>query len=861
MYFRNFKNIIILLMIIISSNCNNKQQQTSVITKTLKADWKFKELSDKKWYPAKVPGTAHTDLLKNSLIKDPFYGKNEQKLQWIENKNWEYQTEFDIDEKIFNKNNIELNFKGLDTYAEVRLNDSLILHADNMFRSWDVECKELLKEKGNKLNIVFLSPIKVNESKLESLNYRLPAGNDRSNKKVSVFTRKAPYHFGWDWGPRFVTSGIWQPIKITAWNSFRINDFQIYQLNVSDKKAKLKAKFEIESKTKKTIAFKLLNGENLIEDKELKLEVGNNIFEHEFIIKNPKLWWTNGLGEAYLYNFKLKLLEKEKLIDKKTVRFGIRTVEIVQKADSIGKSFYFKLNGIPVFMKGANYIPQDNFLPHVTKEKYKELILAAKNVNMNMLRVWGGGIYENDIFYDLCDENGILVWQDFMFACSMYPGDSVFLSNIKKEATENVKRLRNHPSIALWCGNNEMQVAWERWGYQKSFGYSKADSSKIYNDYLKVFHNILPSVVNKLDNGRFYLPSSPNSAPSGWEEEAKTGDMHYWDVWGGKKSFTAYEKNVGRFMSEYGFQSFPNYSTVESFSSDSNRYLVSDVMKSHNKHPVGFETIDEYMRRDYKVPADLNNYVFVSQLLQAEGMKTAIEAHRRAMPNCMGTLYWQLNDCWPVVSWSSIDYYGNWKAFHYYLRKLYAPALVSPVYKDGELNVFLVSDYLKNKNVKLKIILMDFFGDVIWSKEKNVVLNTNSSKLVYSKKIKSIINKHNNKKIVLHVEVVENDRLLAENNLFFAKIKDLILPKAEIQYNAIRQDGRIGIKLISNVFTKNVFIEYSKDKGSFSDNYFDLLPGQVKNIWLNIDENEFRKHVKVKSLIDRFNVPNLRQAD
>ncbi|RLD67125.1 MAG: glycoside hydrolase family 2 protein [Bacteroidetes bacterium] len=862
----NFQQIFILILIIINFSCNNNLEHTKLITKELKTSWKFRKLSDNEWYPSTVPGTVHTDLYDNGLIPDPFYGENEQKLKWIEDETWEYQSDFELDDHIFNKNHIELNFKGLDTYAEVRLNDSLILSADNMFRSWAVECKNLLKKSGNRLSILFHSPMKLNRSKVDSLPYHLPAGNDREDKKVSVFTRKAPYHFGWDWGPRFVTAGIWQPIEIVAWNTVRISDFQIFQLDVFDNQAVLKVEMEIESVMDKIIVFKLLNKDVLIEEKEIKLIKGKNKFYHQFKIENPKLWWTNGLGEAHLYNFSIEILENGSLIDYKATRFGIRTIEVVQEPDSIGKSFYFKLNGVPVFMKGANYIPQDNFLPRVSKGKYEELILAAKKVNMNMLRVWGGGIYENKLFYDLCDENGILVWQDFMFACSMYPGDSAFLSNVKLEAIENVKRIRNHPSIALWCGNNEMQVAWERWGYQKAFGYSEADSAKIYEDYLKVFHDILPQTVNRLDSGRFYWPSSPNSAPSGWEEEAQSGDIHYWGVWWGKEPFSAYEKYVGRFMSEYGFQSLPLYSTVESFSADSDCYLVSAVMKAHNKHPIGFETIDEYMRRDYKVPEDLNNYVFVSQLLQAEGMKTAIEAHRRAMPDCMGTLYWQFNDCWPVASWSGIDYYGKWKAFHYYLRKLYAPVLVSPVYRDEKLNVHLVSDNLEDKNVTLKMTLMDFDGAVIWSLDKEVIMKANTSELIYSEELKDLLDKPRNKigegydkrKIFFHVEIIENDLLQAENNLFFAKIKDLMLPKAEIQYNEVQQDGKFGIKLISNVFTKNVFIDYPDDKGNFSDNYFDLLPGEVKTVWIDLDKKEFREKVKIKSLIDRFNIPNSR---
>ena len=838
----------------------NKPENNEQAVKLLSADWHFKKLNDTLWYSAKVPGTVHTDLFDNNLIPNPFYADNEKKLQWIENEDWEYKTSFTADENLLLNKHIELVFQGLDTYASVFLNQTLILKADNMFRTWRIDVKKYLKKGKNSLRIVFYSPMKLNIPKVDSLPYHLPAGNDRHEKKVSVFTRKAPYHFGWDWGPRFVTFGIWRPIMIEAWDIGKITDFQIFRQNVSKKSAILKAEITYQSTENNHYTLKLYNGNELIKKRNLDVREGKNFISQTFEIKNPELWWTNGLGKAHLYDFTIKIEQNGKLIDEKTLRYGIRTLEVVQKPDSLGKSFYFKLNGVPVFMKGANYIPQDNFLPRVDSGRYRKLISSVKAVGMNMLRVWGGGIYENDIFYDLCDENGILIWQDFMFACSMYPGDSAFLNNVKHEAEDNIRRLRNHPSIALWCGNNEMQIAWERWGYMRAFGYSKQDSAKIYEDYLKLFDKLLPSVINGLDSGRFYWQSSPNSAPGGWKEEARSGDIHYWGVWWGKKPFSAYIKYTGRFVSEYGFQSLPAMATLKSFAPDSSLYLVSPILKAHNKHPIGFETIDEYMRRDYRVPADFNNYVFVSQLLQAEGMKTAIEAHRRAMPYCMGTLYWQLNDCWPVASWSSIDYYGRWKAFHYYLKKLYAPVLVSPVYENDRLSVYLISDLLQDKNVKVTISLMDFYGAILWQKEIDAKMKADASQNVFTENIAGILKKYDKNKIFLQVSVSENDKTLSNNNLFFAKIKDLVLPHAQIITNTLQEGNRFEIRMVSDVFVKNVFIDYPDDQGCFSDNYFDLLPGEVKTVWFNVKnpEEEIKK-VHVKSLIDRFNVPNARK--
>lgn len=839
---------VVFIFLLTFTGCSLKQSHQQVITRELHSKWEFKKDSAATWYPAKVPGTVHTDLYRDKLIPNPFYGTNESKLQWIGKENWVYRTRFNVSAKILKKRHISLIFRGLDTYAEVRLNGTAILNANNMFRTWQVNVKKLLREKDNMLTILFRSPLRVNKARFENQPYTLPADNDRSKVKVSVFTRKAAYQFGWDWGPRFVTCGIWRPVEINAWNSAKINDFQIYQQNVSDSLAKLKAVVEIVSARAQAVALQLFNGKDVLNGKGTSLHKGLNKISIYFQIKKPQLWWTNGLGKPHLYQFSVRLLIQRQRIDQKTVHFGIRTLQIVQTPDSAGKSFYVKLNGVPVFMKGANYIPQDNFLPRVAKQKYRSLILAAKRVHMNMLRVWGGGIYENDYFYDLCDENGILVWQDFMFSDSFYPGDTAFLNNVKQEAIENVKRLRNHPSIALWCGNNEIRIAWERWGYQKKYHYSKTDSAEIYHNYLKLFHQLLPGVVKAYDPGRFYWPSSPNSAPQGWEQEARSGDMHYWGVWWGRQPFSAYETHVGRFMSEYGFQSLPAYSTIAKFAPDTGRYLVSPVMREHNKHPYGYSIIDQYMRRNFRAPKSFRQYILVTQLLQAEGMKIAIEAHRRAKPYCMGSLYWQLDDCWPVVSWSGIDYYGRWKALQYNLLKLFAPVLASPVYKNGILQVYLVSDLLESKQVALKMTLMDFYGKPVWQKQKKVEMAANASEVVFSKQFQNLV-KNSKNKLFLHVEILQNDSLLAENNLFFSKTKDLMLPKAHLKYKIIKQNGRFGIAISSKVFIKYVVLQYPDDDGVFSDNYFALLPNHSKTIWMNLPnaEKEFKSKVKIES--------------
>ncbi len=815
-----------------------KRSLPEVVRLPLQPKWEFRADSNRIWYPATVPGTVHTDLYHDSLIPNPFYGTNEAKLQWIGKKDWLYRTQFDVPEEVFDKKHIALVFKGLDTYATVSLNGKVILRADNMFRTWRAEVKKLLRKKGNVLTVLFRSPLEVNRKRAEHEPYVLPADNDRGKLKVSVFTRKAPYQFGWDWGPRFVTCGIWRPVFWEAWDEAKINDFQIFQQKVSKSKARLYGEITIRTAANGFATLRLLQNDTLLKKEKLVLHKGTNTVRIPFTVIRPKLWWTNGLGKPWLYRYQVQLLQNSVPVDKKTVRFGIRTLEIVQKPDSIGRSFYVKLNGVPVFMKGANYIPQDNFLPLVTPVRYRRLIEAAKRVHMNMLRVWGGGIYENDEFYDMCDENGILVWQDFMFACSFYPGDSTFLNNVKQEAIDNVKWLRNHPCLALWCGNNEVQVAWDRWGYQKKYHYTKAQSDEIVSNYNKLFHRLLPSVVQQYDSGRFYWPSSPNSAPEGWRQEAQTGDMHYWGVWWGKAPFSAYEKNVGRFMSEYGFQSLPAYATIARFAPDTSRYLVSPVMRAHNKHPVGYETINAYMQRDFRVPKSFKDYILVSQLLQTEGMKTAIEAHRRARPWCMGSLYWQLDDCWPVVSWSGIDYYGHWKALHYRLQQLFGPVLVSLVYQNQKLKVFLVSDLLQRRQVRLQLRLMDFYGKTLWQKTKNLKMAADTSQIVFSDSFGGLLKRFGPDKIFLHAAVYREDSLLAENNLFFAKPKNLLLPRPEIKYTFQNAGEHTLLTLTSSVFVRYVALLYPGDTGVFSDNYFSLLPGQSKTVRIKLKQAE-----------------------
>lgn len=665
--------------------------------------WSFKKKGDVNWSFASIPGTVHTDLLQNKMISNPFFGNNEKQLQWIENEDWEYETVFLLSKKELAEQHIELQFDGLDTYAKVYLNNILVLEADNMLRTWKIDAKKHLKAGENKLYIVFESAVKKGKEEAKKLSYTLP-GDEK------VFTRKAQYQYGWDWGPRFVTAGIWKDVKLTFWNSASISNVKYIQKSLSDDEANLEFVTEIKSSTNGKFQLKINDKSEIIQLKE-----GKNNISVNYRIKKPKRWWSNGLGEAYLYPFSISLSHNNIILDKKEINIGLRTIELIQEKDNFGKSFYFKLNGIPVFMKGANYIPPDSFLPRVKDSIYKALVKNAVDANMNMLRVWGGGVYADNSFYDECDKNGILVWQDFMFACAMYPSDDHFVDNVKREVIDNVNRLQNHPSIALWCGNNESDEGWKNWEWQKQYNYSAEDSTKIWNGYKKIFHEVIPQTLDSLlsKEKNNYWPSSPSI---GWgrKESLLQGDSHYWGVWWGMEPFEIYKQKVGRFMSEYGFQGMPNIETFRKFADNDELNLTSESVKNHQKHPTGYQTIQTYMERDYKIPTQFEDYIYVSQLLQAEGMKTAIEAHRRAKPYCMGTLFWQLNDCWPVTSWSAVDYFGNWKAFQYQVKRSFESILISVNEEENQYKVYVVNDEVAPKKGKLQLQLMDFDGKILW---------------------------------------------------------------------------------------------------------------------------------------------------
>lgn len=831
------------------------------ISTPLHIGWQFRQVNQADWLPASVPGTVHTDLLENGKINDPYYRINERDQQWIEHEDWEYKTIFTIGSEIIIKDKIILDFQGLDTYADIYLNDTLILKANNMFRSWQVEVSNIIKRGANELRLYFHSPIKVTEPIYDQLGYTIPvSSNDQAKKKLSVFTRKAPYHYGWDWGPRFVTAGIWRPIVLRAWDRAIIEEVTIEQKDITLKNAVLLLDLEYNVTRPFVGEIEILVDGISAKTSVVDLKHGQQSGNFILSIANPELWWPNGLGAQKLYNINILLKKEKEVVHEYNTRLGLRTIELVQDDDKHGTSFYFKVNGQTVFVKGANYIPQDNFLPRVTADKYEHLLQSAADAHMNMIRVWGGGIYENDIFYDKCDEKGLLVWQDFMFSCAMYPGDSAFLENVRLEAAEHMKRLRSHPSLALWCGNNEILIKWQNWrnnvneeGGQIPLWNDKTDSMKIEQAYHDIFKTILPDAVKAHGQGVPYWESSP-SAKDGKFADWKSGDTHYWGVWWGQEPFDAYRNNIGRFMSEYGFQSFPEFSTIKTFSTEQDWDIYSEVMQAHQRSSIGNGTIASYMEQHFRVPVNFENYLYLSQLLQAEGVKVAIEAHRIKKPFNMGSLVWQLNDCWPVASWSGIDYYGRWKALQYYIKRAFDEVIVAFEDDENEVKTYVVSDRADELKATLILEVLDLEGKRISQVEKKVKLKAQEGSLIWKGSKKELLNKVKRQEVMLRAQLLEDNQLLAENIYLFTTHKELKLSDPGIKFSFSEKGGRQYLEVKSNKTAFGVSIFADGVDMRLSDNFFTLVAKESKFIEIISEAPivQIKNKLQVKSLFDSY---------
>ncbi len=832
------------------SSCTKigKKQEWPIIS-----EWKFWQVDSGDWMPAKVPGNVHSDLLRAGRIPDPYYRDNELKIQWVEKKDWEYITIFDVDKNVLVQNHQELVFDGIDTYATIVLNGDTIAQTDNMFIRYRLNVTGILKEHGNKLSVYFESAVEKMIPFRDALPQRLPSVNDKQG--TCQLTRKAPYHYGWDWGPRMVTCGIWKPFRIETWDHARIDNIQMLPISVAKDKAIYQVNFEITSDANfRSLAYVSASKDVQLEINMSRIRVkkGTHVYSVPLEIKNPDRWFPVGYGNQPLYKITAQLRKGKDVVDEERFSFAIRKVELNQEKDAIGKSFYFKLNDIPVFCKGANMIPLDNMLDRATPAMYRSLLNNAVSANMNMIRTWGGGIYENDIFYKLCDSLGIMVWQDFMFGNEMYKVDSSFLNNVTKEVVYNIKRLRNYSSIVLWCGDNEGEWMWKR-------GWNTKNPPSVWTDYKKITWDMIPNMLKIYDPSRSYWRSSPTSesdeiAPN----DPSRGDMHDWSVHFGAPPYEKYLLSKPRFVSEFGHQSFPDWKTMLYFTSEEDRSsdydpanfgqkMRSEVLSIHNKQGWGNQKIREYMEYYYGFTKKFRYYVYLSQITHAEAVRCGVEHYRRLMPHCMGSLYWQLNDCWPVTSWSSIDYFGRWKALHFFARNFYAPILVSPVLEEDTIKVFVISDLQVPIDAELSIKVLDMKGN----EKRGIMFMTSidplTSKVYYSIRLDSLLRNNKSDECYIDCSLIRNDKIEAQNILYFKKPIDLKLPKNKLNINVKKSKNGFELDISTYFLSKNIYLYADNVEGNFTDNYFDLLPGKNKTVYLttnsNLSADEFKKQL------------------
>ncbi len=781
--------------------------------------WFFKSQQDSVFLSADVPGNIYLDLHQNSKIGDPFLNANSNHYGWVDSTVWQYQTTFKLDSSSFPKKSAFLIFKGLDTYANVYVNGHLVLQTDNMFRSWQVDVFPYLKVGNNILQIEFFPANKKASELALHFPYNLP-GDARA------FTRKAAFQWGWDWAPTLIGCGIWKEVELSIDPQNKIENAKLTQhfLPNGTAEIKLQVSLKVLDQQKKNLKVEVKDGDSLMFSKEIKFnKLG--VAQISFQLPNPKLWWPNETGDAHLYSIKTQVLKDDKVDDQKTWNFGIRTIDLVQQSDSIGSSFYFKVNGKEVFAKGANWVPVHHLKPEQRREQYLLLLKLASDAHLNMLRVWGGGVYESDDFYELCDSLGIMVWQDFMFAGNMYPADPFFMANVKIEAEQQIKRISLHPSLALWCGNNEISEAWYNWGWQKQFGLNAEDSTIIWADYQKLFDILLAEAVKEFDGQTDYHPSSP---ANGWglDISYRTGDVHYWGVWWGKFPFETYKNKTGRFNSEFGFQAFPSFSSLNRFIESSQQFLGSEALKAHQKHRIGFETIDEYLLRDLKVGKSLKDEIYLSQYLQAKGLSIAFQSHRLAMPRSMGSLVWQLNDAWPVVSWSLIDFYSVPKLAYYQMKRDFAPVLLAIDTIGDELKVSLHSFQSTQSGAGLEVQWRSLNGDLLASEAISINHIKSGIHNFYFELKPNAVKNINTADYMIYAVVKKSSVVVCEQYFYPLKWNLMLWQNAEIKLEVISED-KIRI-FASKALAKGIFLE--SEGVIFSDNGFDLLPETSREI-------------------------------
>ena len=792
--------------------------------RSLTGKWQFREAGTDEWLPAQVPGSVHTDLLALGRIPDPFVADNELRVQWVAERDWEYRLTFQATPDLPAEERVFLVCDGLDTLADVTLNGQPLGHAENMFRRYRWDVTPLLVEGENELRIFFPAPVtyiraRQAEQPLVCPSQSIPGG---------PYLRKAPCQFGWDWGPQLPPIGIWQDIRLEGYSAARLDDVHLRQHH-TDGRVTVSADVTIErwaeADLKAVLRLTAPDGRT----QEVKVVPKGDATTGTLAVEvsDPQLWWPNGYGAQPLYAVEVALYQGETLCDRRTFQLGLRTLELRQEPDEFGTSFTFVVNGVPIFAKGANWIPADSFPTRVSDAHLEHLINSAASAHMNMLRVWGGGFYEEDRFYDLCDRYGILVWQDFIFSCSMYPDDEAFFENVRVEAVENVRRLRHRASLALWCGNNEMEWGWVAWGW------NDPKYRRFKEAYDRMFHHLLPEICAAEDPDHPYWPSSPSSnTPFEDPNGVQAGDTHNWEVWHGNRPFEAYREHNSRFVSEFGFQSLPSLETIRTYADESEWNMTSYIMEHHQRNEVGNSKIITYMTDHFRLPKDFESLVYLTQVLQAEAVRIGVEHWRRNRHRTGGTLYWQLNDCWPVASWSSLDYFGRWKALHYAARRFYAPVLLSAEDWGTEVALHVTSDLTDEWQGTVRWSLETLEGEVLEAGEEAVTVPALSSVRVCELDFSDQISAENRREVVVVYELWQGDERLSMGLLPFVATKHLELTDPELRYTVRETDGGFEIEVTAQRLARFVWLELDGADVVFDDNYFDLPAGRTVTVTL-----------------------------
>ena len=845
----------------------------------LAADWSFRlhpgnaqaatHPEATQWRSAQIPGSVHTDLLAHNLIPNPYAGAPESGLQWIGLADWEYQARFDVDPATLARKHAELTFEGLDTFAEVTLNDRPLLKANNSHRTWRARVDGRLKARDNTLRIVFRSPITTLLPGVQAMphkiagNYPSPYGDEPKDAMVGNFVRKPGYHFGWDWGPRYVTAGIWRPVTLDSWDAQRITDVAVQTQALDEARATLQVDVEVERAAAGTaqVQVTLIDPEGRVAatvEQQANLRKGQQVVSVPVQLANPRRWWPVGYGEQARYTVRTVVDAGKQGRVEQQLRTGLRTVELRREVDRDGgQGFAFVINGVPIFAKGANVIPFDAFPARVDATRLRRDLTAARDANMNMVRNWGGGYYEDSTFFDIADELGLLVWQDFMFGGGMQPGyDPAFRQNVVAEARDNVRRLRRHPSIVLWCGNNEEETAWKDWGHGRDL--TAADpvfAKQVWQGYVDLFGQDLRQVVSEHGLGVPYWSSSPSNDLDEKANDSTRGDKHYWQVWGNPAlPVQAYLRETPRFMSEYGLQAWPSLRTLEGIIPADQQQVDSPVVKAHQKFMAGEgnQRLLQYIEREFGTPRNFDDFVYLSQVTQAEGIALAALHHRASRPYTMGSLYWQLNDVWPGASWSSIDYAGRWKALHFHAKRFFADHAVAALRDEGVTRVSLLNDRTEPLRGQWRLRVMDVDGRVRRDERKGVTVPPLAALEVGRFTDAQLLGKADPTRTVAVAELLDGERVISRQVVYFVAAKDMRLPKAKIASRWLREGDDTVLELRSAQLSRGVWVEFDGFDAVLDDNALDLVPGEPVRIRVRADRSAkaLADALRVRSVVD-----------